>query len=605
MPGISLVYDLKGRLGAQRRRVMTAFNSPIPGEQYARTLLLQDDFCYLASTTYLGYPVESFESGEWVAYLEGRIYEGDRSVTERKLTALAEMVVNAPGGLRERIVEWLLSTDGDFVAFILHKKTGDVTIINDVFGRLPLYCYLTNEKLILSRDLRFIANLMDEIRFDRMAIAESLWIGYLLGKRTLLDNVDRLAPATWIRLSKATAQVQVHNLYGFNFDIKDQDHRSLNENARELVALFSESCKARSLPGVQNIISLSGGFDSRAVASCFHKSRIPFRATTFIDHEGAFAADAHIAEKLADIFGVAWELFRLAPPSGQDALKLLKMKTGMNSLGMTFLLPYLEGVRNAYSRRMVFLTGDAGAQVLRDLRPLGSLEDMDELVGHLILQNEKFPLDTVIALTGVKRTDIVEELRNLFSSYPEEELGHKYIHFLLYERAFKWHSEGEDRNRRFFWSMTPFYGMRFFNYAMRCPDKQKSRFGLYREFLLGLSPDAAAVEYAGTGTPITSDKFRIACEVLEVLGQHPDSWRKVFKAVGPVNGYSGDSMFIKLIREQLRSCDSIFDYLSAPAINKIVEECAGYSREGIQNLFTITATIEDLATGHSVLAQNG
>jgi asparagine synthase (glutamine-hydrolysing) len=175
------------------------------------------------------------------------------------------------------------------------------------------------------------------------------------------------------------------------------------------------------------------------------------------------------------------------------------------------------------------------------------------------------------------------------------------VHFVVCERALKWQSEGEDRNRCYFWSTTPFSGTHFFNYAMGCPDEQKSQFGLYREFLQALSPAAAAVEYAGRGGSVTSDKFRVASKALALLGERTDVRRTIEKAASRVHGYSGDSMIVQCIRRQMKAGELIFEYLAPTGMRNILEASADHSKEGMQNLFTITSAMEDLATGASVL----
>ncbi len=605
MPGISFIGDLTGDLSGDDSAILSASDSLVHDERYERQVLLKDNFRYLGYTAYREYPIESIDVGNGVIYLEGRLYGGDHAVNERKLNALADSVFNIGDRSEERIVEWLLNTDGDFVVILFHKKTGDVTIINDALGRLPLYCYRTNDKLILSRELRFVAKLMDRVRFDQMAIAQHLLIGYPLGKKTLLENVDRLAPATRIRVSIERAQIRVDNLHCFNFELKANDESSPEDTASELVALFSEACEARSVPGVQNVISLSGGFDSRSVAACFHKRRIPFRTATFLDHLGIFTSDARIAGQLANSFNVEWELFRLSAPNRHDVLKLLRMKNGLHPLEMAFILPYLERIRNGFGSKVLFITGDGGDKVLPDLQPPGRLAGLESLVDHLMFQNRKLPLDTVIALTGIPRADIIGELRHHVSAYPEETWGQKYVHFMITERAYKWLFEGEDRNRCYFWSTTPFYGIRFFKYAMRCPDERKSYYGLYREFLRALSPAAAAIEHAGMAAPIASDKFRLACKALALLGERPERRRRVERAVGSTDGYGSDSMIMHCIRQQMAGGHPIFEYLSARSLRTMVEQCASHTIEAIETLFTITSTIEDLTTGKSVLEQYG
>lgn len=598
MPGINFIYDRKGRLRRGDPQLEQSVEPTTRDLQPEGRILSQDDFHCLSYRAYPEYPVATFADADWTVYLEGRLYGEDPG---RKLKELAPYVFSGESGEEEKIRQWLAGVDGDFVAFFIDKRTARIGIVNDLFGRLPLYCHRTGERFILSRNLRFIANRMNPIRFDRMAFAESLWIGYLLGKRTLLEGVERLPPATWIRIEKQPASIQLARVHDFNFELKAHRSQSLQENAGRLAALFSESCVSRTAPGVKNVISLSGGFDSRAVAACFQESRIPCCAATFIDHMGSFASDARIAEQVAKLLDMEWRLFRLAAPRSGDVLKLLRLKNGMNSLGMSFLVPYLDQVRKAYGPKMVFVTGDSGHQVLRDLTPAAKVQDLDGAVGYLVAQSAKFPLETVAALTGVEQSEMIGEIRDHLSSYPEEDWRQRYVHFVIAERGMKWQSEGEDRNRCYFWSTTPFSGTRFFNYAMGCPDEQKSQFGLYREFLQALSPAAAAVEYAGIGAPVASDKFRVASKALALLGERTDVRRSMEKAAGPVHGYSEDSMIVQCIRRQMKAGELIFEYLSPTGMKNIVEACGEYSKEGLQNLFTITSTIEDLATGGSTL----
>jgi asparagine synthase (glutamine-hydrolysing) len=209
----------------------------------------------------------------------------------------------------------------------------------------------------------------------------------------------------------------------------------------------------------------------------------------------------------------------------------------------------------------------------------------------------------VSALTGLESEGIIYELRRHIASYPEEDVRQKYVHFMIYERAFKWLFEGEDRNRFYFWSTTPFTGIRFFDAAMRCPDEQKSYHRLYREFLLGLCPAATAIESVGIGAPITSDKFRMARKALALLGERPDQRRRVKMILGSAEGYDSDSMVMQCIRQQIENDGSIFEYLSESSVRKIIDGYAERTTEEIDRLFTIISTIEDLITGRSILEQ--
>jgi asparagine synthase (glutamine-hydrolysing) len=602
MPGMSFICDLQGGLQRDQVVILRALESLIHDERYQRHEWLHDDVHFLGSTAYREYPIRSFEVSDTTIYLEGRWYGENTAVHSRRLHELADLAFTADGA-QDRMVEWLRKTDGDFVALIFHRQTGDIVIINDIFGRLPLYCYQTTDRLILSRELRFITQLMGNRRFDRMAIAQHLLVGYPLGKRTLLENVDRLPPATCIRISTARSEIHVDQLCRFNCESKADSEKSVKDNARQLAGLFAQSCATRAAPDGQNVISLSGGFDSRAIAACFHKMNIPFRAATFLDPARRAESDVAIARQVASLFDSEWELLWLDPPPARDVLKLLRLKNGMNPLYMSFLLAFLDQIRTSHGSDLVFISGEIGDRVLPDRRPSDNFESVEETVDSIVNQEPKFSLETVSALTGLKPTDIVDELQHHVSSYPEQDWAQKYVHFVTYERVFKWLCEGEDRNRNYFWNATPYSAIEFFNFAMACPDEQKSYYGLYREFLLELSPEAAAIEHAGTGAAITSNRFQTVRKALKFLQERSDLRGQLQTVMGPPQGYDHDTMTLACLRQQMMDGDVIFEYLSASSLRNIVNHYTSYTKEAIDLLFTVTATIEELLTGKSVLEQ--
>jgi hypothetical protein len=363
--------------------------------------------------------------------------------------------------------------------------------------------------------------------------------------------------------------------------------------------MFAEACRARNLPGVEKVVSLSGGFDSRAVAACFHAVEIPFRCATYLDHVGKAAADVPVARRVAELLGVEWTLFKLDPPTSRDVLKLLRMKNGMNPLAMAFILRYLEAVRDSSDSPLLFVSGEEVTlhHYLNSPVPLASLEELTE---HLISRYQKFSLDDVSALTGLAPTDILDELQDNLTEYPERDCNQKYLHFVMLERGFKWISEGEDRNRCYFWNTAPFFSFDFFNYSLNCSDEQKLYYRLYHEFLMQLAPAAATLEHAAIGLPSTSTEFQVALKAARLLDARPDLYKKMQTRFGFVKRYDNNSMMIKYLTQQLAQGD-IFEYLSPAALQRIVAECASYTAVELEHLFTLTSIIEDLTTGKSVL----
>lgn len=603
MPGLSFLYELNRAIDDMAPAFASAVAPLLHDERYQLTWWSKGGRHYLASTAYPEYPMESFEADDVFIVVEGRFYGWDRDMLARRLRELAEIAFEVGDDGHRRLREWLLGADGDFLVILFHRRTGDVVIVNDVFARLPVYWHRTHDRVIVARELRFVSRLMHRLTFDRMAIAQYLLFGYPLSPRTLLQDVGRLPPATRLRIDGQTCSVHLDALYAHDFGQRRDEVFPPAETAKQLVKLFGEACEARAAPGMAHVVSLSGGFDSRAIAACFEKLGIRFRSVTYLDHAGNAMPDVPVARRLAEVLALDWALFELPPPTARDVLKLLRMKNGMNPLGMSFLLPFLETLQTGSPAPVHFVTGEAGTFVLPDPRPPVALDRVDRLVAYLIRQNHKFPLEAVAALTGLDRAEITDELACHVAAYPEQDCRQKYVHFVTSERAFRWHSEAEDRNRCYFWGSTPFYGLEFFTAAMRCPDDQKADYALYGEFLLQLSPAAAAIPHAGMGAPIASDTFKTASRVAALLREQPEVRRLLERRGGGTPGYDADSTVVRSLRHQLEDCDALDDCLSRSAVRHSVERSVDHTREQLDLLFTITAIVEDLTTGRSVLEQ--
>lgn len=409
MPGISFKCDL-GKNSIKRDNLFfRSLNSIIHNSRYEQEILLNEDSYFLGYTKYSEYPIKVVENSKFWVCLEGRIYGRDHTVINKELNDLMENIFNNQAVETHKIVvNWLLKIDGDFIIFALDKKTKDFAIINDALGRLPLYYYKSDQELIISRELRFISNLVEDNKFERMSIAQYLLFGYPLGKRTLLSNIYRLGPSTLIRIYNNSSEIEIDSLNCFNFEEKKYNNDDIEKNANELVSLFSEACKNRADSTNKNIISLSGGFDSRSLAACFHKNKIPFSVVTLLEPNKTNSSDVEIAEQLAKLFDIDCKTCILNPPQGKDLLMLIKIKNGLNYLGLSFILPFFDEIKQKYGSGITFFTGDGGDKLLPDLRPLKKLKDLNDLVSYIVSRNSIFTIHDVAAVTGIQESEIID-----------------------------------------------------------------------------------------------------------------------------------------------------------------------------------------------------
>ncbi|MBU4357012.1 MAG: hypothetical protein KJ822_16995, partial [Proteobacteria bacterium] len=500
MLGTFLICDFKRGLNYKDMGLPLGVEGACP-PGFSRRLVWHDQHSHLSCTTREHYPVFSWETEDLLVHLEGRIYHPEEPQLTTQLSDLSHLIFTQKIDPRPLLASWLLRTDGDFLLVLVHKADGGIAVINDVFGRLPTYVHLRDGWLILSRDLRRITQVLGAADFDRMALAQYLLLGFPLGKRSLFAGIEYLEPASLISISPADASIKLTNLHEFNLEGEEHSNRSSTENARNLASRFREACLLRATGDDTCVVSLSGGLDSRAVAAGLRREEIPFTAATFLNSQQTNTADVRVASRVAEALGVEWQLFHPRPPQGKDLVQLLDLKSGANNLRMSFILPFFHQLMEKFGPRITYFTGDGGGDALGVSCPYRRVSTPKALLDYAIERYQIWPLDEVAALTRLAGQDIKAELAEHLASYPETAPDRKYKHFFCLEVATKMYHEGEDRNRHFFWSVTPFYSFEFFHYAMNCPDRDKQGYRLYREFLAQLHPAVGGIDYADWQAP--------------------------------------------------------------------------------------------------------
>jgi asparagine synthase (glutamine-hydrolysing) len=588
MPGLSVRYSPDRTLStpAASERFRDALSAVEHRDDYRSALLRGADSHLVGACRYPQYPLEVVEDDTTFVAFEGHVH--DRALSAADLLELAGDCLATPpdrGALRS----WLARTDGAFLCCAVHKPTGRLALLDDVFGRLPVYYRETDEGLVASRDVHYVLDAAPDPRFDRVGLAQVLTFAYTLGHRTLWDDVRTLPPGTLVRVGPDGGRDQTR-LFAFDFGDRRYAGRSRERNAAELASLFRCACRDRDDTLGPTVLSLSGGHDSRALAAAFHAEGRPFRAATFRRHDDQNGADVDIAGRVADALGVDWREYDVPPVTTDAADRLLDLKAGLNHVGMGYVLDFLESVRDDYGPDAAYYTGDGGDKTMPDLSPPRSFDGLSDLVDYVVSRNSVFPPRVAADLVGIDHDALVDSVASTLASYPESDGRDRYVHFLTHERGFNWLFEGEDRNRHYLWSTSPFYSTPFYRYAMNVPDEQKARDALYQSFLDELWPRATAFDAADFAVPMDSFRYTLVQYGLETLARHPgleDAARVVYR--GEL-GSRLDSHVAALFREQL-SCDAVERHFTPDRLRTLARERDAGAQQAFL-LLTLTAAVD-------------
>jgi asparagine synthase (glutamine-hydrolysing) len=600
MPGISLVFDFGGGPAPSAeawQRALEQSRCDVPSRQHT---LFQDECFRIGASTYDGYPLQTREDDQAFACIEGRVYEASQdSLMDRLLESGAsrEHPQNPESGLRSV----LRDVDGDYVAVVYAKQARRLWISVDALGRLPLYAWRSSRTLVVTRDQRFVVELEGTRVVDRLAIAHLLLFGFPLGRETLIQGVERVTPGHDFEADAGGVRQRSAVLGGLNLEHKDRANRSLQQNVAELGELLVRSCRVRRETAESQLLGLSGGIDSRTVGAAMVRALVPFSAATFLDSAGVYQKEVAVARELARRLGAPWRLFTTPPPAGSSLSRMLQMKLGLNSLGEAYGIDLFEMLRAAYGPGVAYWSGDGGDKLLPDQRPRLPGLGHGTIARYIIDKNQVWDLDQVSRFTGVTAPEILASVEAIVGGYPERTASMKYVRFVLAERAFRWISEGEDTNRHYFWTVSPFYSQPLFRAALGCPDQQKSGYALYRSLLRRLMPSVTQVADANLGMPMSSPFYvwyRRARELSRRLPRLQQLLRSG-RMVSPLQPQSG--RILDLIRDQGRASASVRACFSPGALEAIAAAPARTTPYALECLLTATSAVEQIADGRSTL----
>ena len=584
MPGTSL---LRGDVPTDPDPL---FESVRFSDEYETRRQCSRDRTLVATTGYPSYPVTEVETEEALVVLEGRLY--DVSEAEATLRRLADALLDGRLG---DVTDWLLDRDGDFLVTVVDAERDDVYVLNDTFARLPTYRATVDDTTVVSRELKFVrefaARRGSPLELDALAVAQYLLFGYCLGQRTLFEGVETVPAGSLLTLDDDGARVD--RLHEYDFDDPKYDHRSVEENAGALAERFLAACERRTDDDLTDVLSLSGGLDSRAVGGAFDALDVPFVAATFDDSSDGESDEVRVARSVARTLGVPWSRYATNAAEGHRE-RLVDAKQGMNYLGMAFILDFFDQLREDHGA-MRYVTGDGGDKILVDLTPAKSLGSREALVDYVVESNAQFPLDTAASVANVSAADLRDSIEERLDAYPELSTAQQYVHFLVYERGINYLNHGEDRNRYFFWSVSPFYSRPVFEYAMRCPDEQKGNRRLYRAFLEAFAPALVDEEYPNFGAPITSLEFRLKQTAFDLLSRYP-ALRESLLDRGKIDPERNLEV-LTLLHAHLLPRD--VSPLSRSACTEVASKPAGYRRTELLTLLTVLALRTDLESDHA------
>jgi len=188
---------------------------------------------------------------------------------------------------------------GHFTAFVWDTKKESLVIINDRFGRHPLYYARTKNQLFFGSELKaFLPCKFIEKEINDQAIVDFMKFHFLIGDETFFKNIFLLPYASILEYQRDA--LSVNQYWDITFSAH-RSNRSTTEYVNELHILTEQALK-RAVDATNRKIGvmLSGGLDSRNIAVHVPKGQNEVHTFTFGQKE---FKDVKAARETADRLG--------------------------------------------------------------------------------------------------------------------------------------------------------------------------------------------------------------------------------------------------------------------------------------------------------------
>ncbi len=438
------------------------------------------------SLIHSGYPYTYFENRDFVIYLEGKVYNLNKIEIKNELEALSNLLskefVN-----KKLITERLFNLDGDYVLVFYDKFKQKVYLLNDIYGRLPLYYAEEEGKYMISRNIDIISKNLNLKELDKYGTAEFLVFGHTVTDKTLVKKIYYFQPGSLLTIDLNKKKYLIQNIFTYNFEnIISVTSKNYQKELKKLVELFKTSISQRK--GSKSVVGLSGGLDSRILAASFNPTDSNVECVSRLSFNNREKKDINLAKEVANLLKMKFQLIEPEKPSEKFFYEIIHNKLGLNSIENDYNLIYEKLLQSMYGHNFTYFTGDAGDRIKPHIS-IGKADNLMNFVDKMIKMYSSFDLAQVSKLVNIDTDIFKNNIYQVLESFPEKSYAYKDLHFRIYSRGFKYVLEGEDRKRNFFWTAMPHYGHQFFLSAMSFPDKYKKNHKMVFDFIDKLNPE--------------------------------------------------------------------------------------------------------------------
>lgn len=316
-----------------------------------RAYSYNDEFLSVSALGYRTDTDDLFQNSSYLVIISGSIFpKGDGRETLKPLSAKDILLLH-----RKNPKHFVRTLKGNFLIFIYNIKQQSFCILKDPLGLKYLYYSTERQYFHISTNLNDFKTLNPET--DKTTILETLLFTYPINNNTYYRNVRFLDNGQAFTYSNERSGIREH------YDITRLFPDKLGKfDSEKFIALFEHAVVQRASTDACCNVSLTGGFDGRAVVSVLLNRSIPFNAYSFGKKGGE---NTLIPTRLADKLNISYSPIYLdkeyEASYRECARKAVELSDGISKFERA---NYIFALRKISLQSPRNLTGLLGGEVL-------------------------------------------------------------------------------------------------------------------------------------------------------------------------------------------------------------------------------------------------
>ena len=399
----------------------------------------------------------------------------------------------------------LKELNGIFNIVIYDRRYNILIICNDRYGFRPVYICDRGDYFLFSSEIKAILQDRNFRRcIDLEAMADFFSFGYILGNKTFFKDIKLLPPASFIKCHDD--KIDIHNYWNWN-DIKSIGNNNEGEIVNEIGRLWVQAVE-RNMKGKSKIgVLLSGGLDSRAIASAISSKHYPIPAVTFGKKN---CDDSIIARRVCNTLGIKNHFVEISADTWISSLKkTVYMAEGNLNVIHQHSWDAIDAMKNYFDINLSGFAGDlvaGGSYLMRDFSYIGDSQKCYNKIfskmnkeGISVKDEEKFYSSEILNdVSGLSRESLKGEVKRQKSS----------DYFFLNNRVRKFTLLGLLMVQTKIENRVPFFDNDFIDFVYGLPNELRFNHYIYNKMLLKFFPKTfLSIPWQKTGLAIGTGKL--------------------------------------------------------------------------------------------------